>query len=271
MLSFLGVGIDPVDIRVGGLITLDGLAMVVQIDPALLPDVGCIFLAITSIDFSSDFSAGVIGDDCFDASSGPLDVVFNDGGIFVVNMGPVPTDPFTFFLQVDILGPGGEIDFERSRLVNPEDGVDISESLPSVDIRGGLRFSADLVLTKAVDNETAPLGSTVEYTIEVTNEGPQSTARVQVTDVLDFCLGDVGSITSQGVYDPDTGLWDVGSLKVGDTATMTVTATVTVDCDPSVENTARVTRSSLPDPDGVYNLFDDPVFDDIDSATFSVG
>ena len=68
-----------------------------------------------------------------------------------------------------------------------------------------------------------------------------------------------------------TGLWEVGKVKVGETITLVIETTVGASCTGAVTNTAEVTRSSLPDPDDQFNLFDeDAVEDEVDSATFTV-
>ncbi len=135
----------------------------------------------------------------------------------------------------------------------------------------GNRFTADLMLTKVADNTTPAVGDDVVWTITVTNQGPQSTAKVEVTDTPDSCLAPVGATASQGSFDTSTFIWDVGKIKVGDSATLEVITTITADCTGEVANTAEVTASSLPDPDDQFNLFDDPpVEDEIDTEIVTV-
>jgi len=150
-----------------------------------------------------------------------------------------------------------------------------SDTLPDFSPRSfglldrGDRFAADLTLGKTVDRDEAALSEKVVYTITVKNQGPQSTAKVEVTDHLPECLVDVTWTTSRGTY--DGWIWNVGNLKVGETVTLEVTATVGIDCIDDVVNTAEVTASSLPDPDVFLINFDDaPVRDEIDGATFTV-
>ena len=116
----------------------------------------------------------------------------------------------------------------------------------------GNRFAADLKAGK----EAAVDGEEVTYTITVENLGPQSTAKVQATDHLPDCLVFDSSDATRGEYDADTGIWDIGALKVGETVTLTIVATITDACTGTVTNDVWVTRSSLPDPSGFFNLFD---------------
>jgi len=135
--------------------------------------------------------------------------------------------------------------------------------------RGGRRFSADLSLTKEVDNAAPGSGEEIVYTLTVENEGPQSTTGVEVTDVLPEGLTFVSSTASHGSYDATTGLWDVGQLVVGTSATLEIT--VTVDGTGTITNTASVTSSNLPDPDDFFNFFDEtPEVDDEASVSVTV-
>ncbi|MFQ5570132.1 MAG: T9SS type A sorting domain-containing protein [Rhodothermales bacterium] len=137
--------------------------------------------------------------------------------------------------------------------------------------RDPFRFRADVSLTKTVDNEAPAVGTDITYTITVQNGGPQSTANVEATDHLPDCLDFVSATASQGSYDPATGVWTIDNLAVGQSVTLQITATVTADCSGEVVNTAEITGSSLPDPDHIFNIFEEPPVDDgIDSAAFTV-
>ncbi|MFQ5568747.1 MAG: T9SS type A sorting domain-containing protein [Rhodothermales bacterium] len=134
--------------------------------------------------------------------------------------------------------------------------------------RNPFRFRADLSLTKNVDNATPAVDDEITYTLTVLNGGPQSTANVAVTDLLPDCLE---FVSATGSYDPATGEWDIGNLTVGESATLEITVRVTSDCSGEVTNTASISNSSLPDPDHIFNIFDEepPVDDGIASATFT--
>ena len=133
----------------------------------------------------------------------------------------------------------------------------------------GPRFAADLEAGK----EVAVDGNTATYTITVENLGPSSTAKVQATDHLPDCLEFDSSDADRGSYNPDTWIWDIGALKVGETATLTITATITDACTGTVTNTVSVSRSSLPDPGDFFNLFDEgnAAANNSASASFDAG
>src|SRR5262245_49185588 len=86
--------------------------------------------------------------------------------------------------------------------------------------------SADIAVGKTVSNPTPTVGTQVTYTVTATNNGPANATGVVVTDVLPNGLAFVSSTASQGTYASATGLWSVGTVANGATATLTITATV---------------------------------------------
>ncbi len=90
-------------------------------------------------------------------------------------------------------------------------------------------LSADLSLTKTVDNETPDDGDVVNFTITVTNSGPHSATGVEVTDVIPTGLDFISSTPSQGTYDDQSGIWTVGTLANNFSATLQISAKVNVD------------------------------------------
>ena len=98
----------------------------------------------------------------------------------------------------------------------------------------------------------------VKFTVTVTNNGPGDPTGVQVADGLAF----VYSTADVGAYDPDTGVWTIGDLAVGDTATLMITARLFGGDDDddgddddcvTITNTAEVS-SELDDPDLSNNV-----------------
>lgn len=89
--------------------------------------------------------------------------------------------------------------------------------------------SADLAITKTVNLAAINCGSTPTYTITVTNNGPGDANGVVVNDLLPAGMVFTSATPSQGVYDPNTGNWNVGALANGASATLQIKTTV--DCD----------------------------------------
>ena len=105
---------------------------------------------------------------------------------------------------------------------------------------------ADLSLTKIVDDSSPTAGTDVIFTIEVTNGGPDDATDVEVRDLLPSGFAYV-SDDAGGDYDDATGIWDVGTVTNGNSATLEITATVLQNGLHT--NTAEVVSSTTFDPD----------------------
>lgn len=83
--------------------------------------------------------------------------------------------------------------------------------------------STDLAVSKTVDDSTPKEGDNVIYTLTVSNNGPDNATNVSVTDVLP---PGVTYVSDDGSYNSGTGVWTIGSLNNGSTATLNITASV---------------------------------------------
>src|SRR5438552_12895360 len=79
--------------------------------------------------------------------------------------------------------------------------------------------SADLRVTKVVNNATPNEGNAITYTVSLKNNGPNSATNVALADLLPAGLTYTSSAPSQGTYASGTGLWTVGTLANGATVT----------------------------------------------------
>ncbi len=111
--------------------------------------------------------------------------------------------------------------------------------------------SADLSLTKTVNNATPLIGSSVTFEIVITNQGPQNATAVEVTDLLPSGYTFSSFTSTKGTYNNTTGKWNIGSLVNGDSQTLQLTAII--NATGNYLNTAEVTNSSLPDPNSTPN------------------
>lgn len=107
---------------------------------------------------------------------------------------------------------------------------------------------ADLSLTKVVDDLAPAPGGTVNYTISVSNIGPQNATNVTVFDEFPEGLEITDWVVSHGSYNATTGNWSIGELDVNTTATLVLTANVTVEAETTLTNTAEITWSEPDDP-----------------------
>ncbi|HEY7440658.1 MAG TPA: DUF11 domain-containing protein [Acidimicrobiia bacterium] len=108
-------------------------------------------------------------------------------------------------------------------------------------------LEADLALSKTVSDATPNVGDQVTFSITLDNNGPSNATTVSVTDALPAGLTFVSSTPSQGTYNSGSGLWTVGTVADGASATLTLVATVN---SPAAQtNTASITSADQSDPD----------------------
>ncbi len=86
--------------------------------------------------------------------------------------------------------------------------------------------SADLSIAKTASSSSGNHGDIITFTITVTNHGLSGATNVAVTDHLPSGLDYNSSSASQGTYNSSTGVWTVGNLANGASATLQMTTTV---------------------------------------------
>ncbi len=104
--------------------------------------------------------------------------------------------------------------------------------------------AADLRLTKTASKLDPELNENVTFTLTVVNDGPDAATNVEVTDNLPTGLS---FVSDDGSYNDATGVWSVGNLATGASASLHITAKVTQT--GSIINAAEVTASDQYDPD----------------------
>jgi uncharacterized repeat protein (TIGR01451 family) len=109
--------------------------------------------------------------------------------------------------------------------------------------------NAALNITKTVDQTEYNVGDTVNYNIDVVNNGPSNAANVIVTDTLPVGLNYVSS-TNGGIWDSINSIitWNVGNLAVNDHFTASVIATVLAPGGVTLTNTAEATWAYMDEP-----------------------
>ena len=125
-------------------------------------------------------------------------------------------------------------------------GDDLEESVVVEEI-------ANLVTVKtlASGNSTPAEGEVVTFQIEVTNNGTNTATNVSLTDLLPAGLTPTAGngTVSQGSYDPVTGLFDIGTIANGDTATLFLEGTVDVgQGGQTITNITTAAVGDQPDP-----------------------
>src|SRR5690606_37905671 len=131
---------------------------------------------------------------------------------------------------------------------NNNDTVTVTPDIPT----------ANLGITKTVDDNSPSVSQNVTFTLTVTNNGPDDATGVTVTDELPSGYTYVSHSTEDGSFDEGTGEWTIGNLSNGNSATLTITATVLSSGNHT--NTATVTA----------NEFDPTTGSNTDSETVTI-
>ncbi len=119
----------------------------------------------------------------------------------------------------------GSIADTASKTAQNEPDPDSANDSATVLITG--QPTADVRVTKTVDNPSPLVGRNVTFTLTTSNAGPSDASAVQVTDLLPSGLQFVSATPSAPTtYDSSTGFWAVGGLPNGTSATLQIVATV---------------------------------------------
>jgi len=112
---------------------------------------------------------------------------------------------------------------------------------------------ADVSVQKTVNNPIPAPGDEVEWTIAVTNNGPETAQAVLVSDRIPVGVSFVSLVSvTQGTFNAQNGSWDVGTLNAGKTATLKVNTSVNNGAPAEVKNCATATTTSN-DPTAANN------------------
>jgi uncharacterized repeat protein (TIGR01451 family) len=148
----------------------------------------------------------------------------------------VPAGQYDFTTTATLLSSGGGAPTDTSPFSNDEHAP-----------------VAHLVMTKTVDNAAPVTGSTIHYTLTVSELAALSNTNatgVVVTDLLPAGVTFVSAVASEGSYNAGTGIWTVGTVTIGGTETLVITVTVnsTDAAGTQITNTATITAQSPLDP-----------------------
>jgi large repetitive protein len=145
---------------------------------------------------------------------------------------------------------------------------DVRVTLPMAD----LSVVKSIVLTEVPDGDLDGSGSItegdiVDFTVTVSNAGPDLATGVIVTDQLPAGYAYL-SDSSGGTYNPNNGQWNVGAIAAGDFKSLVIRASVVSTMN--LTNVAQVTASGVYDPDSTPNN-NNPNEDDYFSVTPTLG
>ncbi len=110
----------------------------------------------------------------------------------------------------------------------------------------------DLAITKTANNSSTTVGQAITFTVNVINNGPITATNVVVTDLLPSGYTFIGATLtpSTTTYASSTGVWTIGSLTSGASASMVLVGIV--NTAGTYNNTASVTANQ-PDSNAANN------------------
>ncbi len=132
-----------------------------------------------------------------------------------------------------------------SNLIDP----DKTNNSAAIILNGGVQ--ADLAIENLVKNQYPMIDDLITFYVKVANNGIDNATNIQVTDILQAGLEYESNSPSQGIYDPQTGVWDIGDLERGYNATLELTATA--NTLEELVNTANITHCDQFDPNNTNN------------------
>jgi large repetitive protein len=117
-------------------------------------------------------------------------------------------------------------------------------------------LGTDITLAKSVDNPTPIQGNTVTWTITLTNAGVDDMPNgLIVTDFIPSGIAYTSHVAGQGIYNPGTGLWDVGPLPAGNVTTLAISGIIgCCNANNTLTNNVSITTLPIPDMDSSNNL-----------------
>ncbi len=105
----------------------------------------------------------------------------------------------------------------------------------------------DLAVSITVNNSSPAVGDVVTYTVKVTNNGPSAASTIQLRAQLDqISFYPIAGAPEFGTYNTSSGLWNFASLANGQTATLTITATVFATASLRTISTVATLRGVTP-------------------------
>lgn len=152
-------------------------------------------------------------------------------------------------IQVQSTGLRSEIEHSLAQVQGTGLRSEIEHTLSQVQATG-LRIIieyiesnlVDLVVNKSSDNPTPLVGENFTWTTTVHNISSNDATGVVLNDVIPSGVFFISYISSQGTYDPVSGVWNVGDLAAGVTATIAIVVKAGIIPGP-LTNTAIATAN----------------------------
>ncbi|MBD3330510.1 DUF11 domain-containing protein [Candidatus Peregrinibacteria bacterium] len=164
----------------------------------------------------------------------------------------------------------GEINNRFSKLITYDEQLYAGTGNASTGTEVWRLKKSDLELTQSVSDSTPQEEDSITITLTLTNNGSDHATNVTITDLLPTGLTYSSDTPSQGTYVSGTGVWTVGTVNSGNSATLQIVADVdTNTATQTISNKAEVTASDQFDPDSTPNN-DNEDEDDQETVDISV-
>ena len=229
-------------------VTVEGadLGVVKTIDDPLPPEGGTITYTVVLTNDGPDPATDVQIDDLLPAGVTYVSSAVTQGfyisgtGVWILaSIPPASADTLTITATVDPGTTGSTIVNTATITASDQDDGNPANDVASASLTVP---GADLGIAKTVDVPAPNEGDTIQYSVVLSNAGPDSAGNVEVTDALPAGVTYVSSSTSQGSYASGSGAWSVAGIAAGASDTLTVTATVGAGtAGTTIVNAASVT------------------------------
>jgi|GEM_PF-4593242 len=127
------------------------------------------------------------------------------------------------------------------------DQIDIDPSNNNVSVNGTVENVADLSASKGVSPSGIPSeGDVLSYAIGLSNLGSAQATNVKLVDTCPLETTYQGAIPTQGTYDQPSGLWDVGIINNGASASMVLQCKINpATSDDPIENVILASQITM--------------------------
>ncbi len=120
------------------------------------------------------------------------------------------------------------------------------------EVNGSSSQIADLSIRLNANTYTPSLNTSFQISANVQNAGPYNADSVIANITLPLGLAIISTATTNGTFNPNNGEWNIGTLPVGKTATLTLTVQAHVSGNLVVQ--AEITHAGTIDPDSVPSV-----------------
>ncbi|MGY0038490.1 hypothetical protein [Pedobacter sp. NJ-S-72] len=180
-----------------------------------------------------------------------------------VNLSPAATGTFVVKGTVSSYPPGGTLN--NTGIFNTgTNGVNDPDKTNDTSRVSTTILQNDLSITKTVNVAAPRVNTNVAFTLTVKNNGTFPATAVKVNDLLPAGYTFLTSTPGTGTYNSTTGVWTIGNLVAGGTATFTINAKVlgtgpyvnsaTVSATEFDANTSNNTATATTTPIAPYDL-----------------